>query len=1171
MEKISPEKFSFIRDALRKSWLDFTSAPKNANNVVNLLNEKYIRYEKELLNYDLSDIPFDSWFSIVLIGTENNILDFSKTKANIDFNKVICKGYVNFKGCNLRNVDSLNGYHFPEMFDEDVVKSDNSYFLSDKFDKKFKKKYYSGILDISDLSKLSKEQIIEISKKKYYDKLKKDFNYSFMLQIIPLKNVIELYNNYNKEYETVGKILELFKEEKYNVALNDFIEKVKNMNTNQIKNKCFELVKKCLNSYDNKFLSLPSLPELFQKENSYLYLKNINIPKEVKRRYFERKLTLKDLVRYPNAFNNIVFDYSTDYPLAKIINEKFGPGEFQKLVRNHLDVFNHMVEDNTPLTFTSFFQKDMTDNIEESLAKTVKHYYNFFEPYSNDGNIPNWMSSINFKIIDRISTKEELYGYNEFVIIENDGHQLLIDNMGIENIKKFDEEYGFFTHYERLQLFDLLARSLNNRNRNNFENGTLSYEEFCNIFAAFLDNIRKTGVFSNYNYNWIQGKFRDEHPEIFIDENAPESLKEAFFSQGITADKLFFNKNWIPFLVDKNLSNTINTPINLITSNQSIDNKIDFIKEYSSRHGNKKTLELIAKYGAILSNINIMTDDIESESAVELAIQSAIYNRMISRTMDYRYLESVTDFSSKYPEYFLNLSNSNDSELFKNLSLDTAFYGGYFEYDTIRKYPQLIQILKDKNLFIPFRQRNGEYIDGRIINSRGYSELELILAYGNEKFLELCARYGSYLKNIPKYLYGEVLFIDGKYYRLNNLSKKLEFNDIINIIDDIIAKECKNGNLLYDDDVAPDFLKEKSPELFLSEDAPSELKMRFYSYGHIKLDFYNLQNHKEWLPYLKGKSVKTALIKGSDRPVYFQGYFACFGEELGIELGIKKPETVTYMINSEKINVMWEWYIKTGKKFIPDYVVMNNFSLEEADKFLSSASNWSTLMKIERFAKNSDARDALLKLAYSFGVFDHDQKGLKKLIDLLSYIPRKIDVQDEDVIKKVDSIIDLNSARNSWINPKMPPDYKEKAVNDMIDYMRKMCVSSTITITIGYKELYDLFIAIKNEKVNVDFAKPIFSQIYRKNDDGSYSLTINPQNYPKTAEAIRSTLEKFSELSLMSPSRIHHYIGGFKLEYDPEFREFFLKNYDTIMSDSKYLSQIAIIQRRFKEIKAVYS
>lgn len=167
------------------------------------------------------------------------------------------------------------------------------------------------------------------------------------------------------------------------------------------------------------------------------------------------------------------------------------------------------------------------------------------------------------------------------------------------------------------------------------------------------------------------------------------------------------------------------------------------------------------------------------------------------------------------------------------------------------------------------------------------------------------------------------------------------------------------------------------------------------------MSFTLLKQDKTILPYLEGKDLLVALARNKELKKDVFKYFEMFGSENAVKLGLNKPETVDEMLKSHKVDLMKKWFDKTGGKFIPDYVVMQNFDLEEADKFLTSASNWSSLMKIENFSKKIESRDAMLKLAYSFGAFDNDQKGFKKLIDLLTGIPRTLALEQGKTIEKL--------------------------------------------------------------------------------------------------------------------------------------------------------------------------
>ena len=171
------------------------------------LEEQYLEIQNRLLSYDLSDIPFAEWMNMKIISDENHIADFSKTKANIDFDVVEYYGNGNFKGCNVRNLDKIQSFLNLNEFDEQTIQMNSQLFLSDAFGNEFKEKYYNNLLKISDLASLSSEQLEEIKQKGFREHL--DYNASniLMLETLGLDKVVLLYNHSEQEYEAVSQIL----------------------------------------------------------------------------------------------------------------------------------------------------------------------------------------------------------------------------------------------------------------------------------------------------------------------------------------------------------------------------------------------------------------------------------------------------------------------------------------------------------------------------------------------------------------------------------------------------------------------------------------------------------------------------------------------------------------------------------------------------------------------------------------------------------------------------------------------------------------------------------------------------------------------------------------------------------------------------------------------------
>ena len=212
-KKITLEQFINIKEKIAQlltqfqDYLDDHENDKDFN--FDLSEKKFIEQafliESSLFNCDLSDIPFEAWQDFYIISDENHVADFSKTRANIDFNMVIYTNHVNFKGCNIRNLEMVERTLKPKYFDEETIRANSSLFLSDSFSEEFKDKYYSNIqLKISDLVDLTPEQLQELEKKKPDLHLDHNLYFSFILKTLGLDKVVQLYNHSKEDYDAVS-------------------------------------------------------------------------------------------------------------------------------------------------------------------------------------------------------------------------------------------------------------------------------------------------------------------------------------------------------------------------------------------------------------------------------------------------------------------------------------------------------------------------------------------------------------------------------------------------------------------------------------------------------------------------------------------------------------------------------------------------------------------------------------------------------------------------------------------------------------------------------------------------------------------------------------------------------------------------------------------------------
>lgn len=1204
---ITKQEFQKIIDEAIQEDSESKANPNyNQEEILEKFLTKHFNIQDNLLSFDLSDIPFEAWEGVRLFGLSGHSLDFSKTHANIDFSQLEITydddAIINFANCQVKNIAKLGGYK-PEYFDSATISANPNLFLDSSFSPEFQKKYYNNSLTLDDLSLLSEEELAKLNNMRIFVKgyslgasslsmlfsLERSVNiYKYSKELLPLIDfVIENSRNINIDWSNLS------------IAENEFTKLLKEAPISELKNICYDYITRWLSNQDT--IEISKLPSLYIQDNAELFLLDQNIPEDLRNRYYQHNLTISDVLNNPNVFDNIDIGKFMSYYKNRHNKEfidSLGPFGFQTILKKHPDTVSYILDYNLSHKINIHLHNYLP--LEEKFTKAVKmliledtHGFNIRTVLGYDTvvfNVPDWLKSMNFDFKDGINTIDDLMQYHDLTIpLGYDINKSLIQTRAVDllnpnNIKKFEQETGFFSYKKSqlsldIEMFNALAAFISkNKSKDfDFQNGTLTYDEFQDEMAKCLNSMRKNNVFTDYlDYGWMQGPFRSNHSDIFIDSNSPDFLQKAFYQNKINLDYLFYHQEYYQYFLNFDLKNIINANIKLLSvgfetpNGYRIPNTTDFIEEYTSRYGNEKFLRLVSQYGKALNNlsINSLKGEIEDENAIEENIQKAIYSKIIKEHPPYDFLQKNSDFVSKYPEIFLDYEdlanipkNAHDDLIFK-------FYSGRLSPRDIAKYPELIDILKNKNLSSAFFFGDVEATQGTIFHviqrNDGNKDLysayyeKIITKFGNENFLKICSEYGSYYEAIIKYL--------NSYKRSTSSESFEEYSKELEII---LTQGILAGDISYSEN-APEFLHLQHPELFLAENAPDSLKIYFYSYFNNHLNFKTLQGNKtEWLPYLQGKNLKPALIRGSiysGNKENLKKYFNLFGEEKALKLGLNKGETVDKMIAANKVELMKTWYDKTGQRFIPDYVVMQNFPESEIDKFLTSGTNWSSLMRIERFANIPEGRDALLKLAYTFGAFDNDQRGFKQLSNLLTTLPHRIDPNQSELFKQIDYQIDLYSNRSNIFNDTNNTNSLEQNITEMLDYAKSQNVSDLV----DSQSLVKLITAIKRENVNIDFSKPIFQQIYRQNEDGSFTLTINPEKYPKTCQIVRGIIEKEPSLNLLSPRVAHNYLGNFKLTYNPNFRDFFIKNYQEIMSDSKYLKNIATIQRRFEEISTVY-
>ena len=811
-----------------------------------------------------------------------------------------------------------------------------------------------------------------------------------------------------------------------------------------------------------------------------------------------------------------------------------GEANISYVLQNHFDVFMFSIRYINNLVYDANTNEDRkidaTISFKDAFRKEIKKmlYDNpHYMEYDDDGNldIPADLKSLNFKILpsDQVLDGILKYGEDAFFINPHQTQLDILENCNLDYLRNFNidtknsDTLGYIDYIkskeENYRVY-LFLDTLKNYIR---KNGT--YQEFLDDVAEALNDQRTYGRFQRFpSYENIEGPFREKYPSIFIDKDAPDELKEEFYHGLIKPGLLNKHKDWVNYLVDKDLSKVI-----YCTDIHLFNEKNIFIKRYISRFGNIATLKLFTDYGSFLEDMRDFKFKGSTKEDIDAAIEEYVIKK-IKQRKKYRFLEENSSFVEKHPELFLDLSNSNFSEDEK-IHYTDLFYEHSITFGDIYNNSVLVEILKNKNLNICLQ--NGNY---KVISN-------LIKVLGNEQFLYLCKKYGSYLDLIGRRDFkleknGDLYTLNAYTYQLSNIT----FEHFQKEIENVIVEDIMNGYAKYNADTDLGFLKRDYKELFIPSNLPTELIDAFYG---SNFNFELLKKYSNYLEHLKGTYLNAALIRGAVIQSNMREYLDLFRDD-AIKLGTRYPDTVTKLIDNNQISLLMHWYKKTKGQFLPSIVVMQNFDTDEIDKFLSNSNKWSNLVKKTNIA-NSEEKDALLKLAYTFGVFDNNESGYNKLRSLLTEAPTHLE-------SKYSSI-------ESYFASIENPEKGNKADNVEI----KEIVYATLKFV------------LKKENYAFDDNKPLLEQIYHKNKDGSYTLLLDNKKYPRSIMCIRDILKRITPSPIIAKSSIHRMFGRFNMQYDPDFTKFFLNNLESIINDEKVSKNIANIQRQFFDIKAINS
>lgn len=1172
MEKLDLQIFRELKQEIIDMITRLQEAGERGKDIPEEEIQKQLDRYKEIIDtlsqYDLSDIDFEEWRGMYLLEQDDIHIDFSKTKANLDFSIIEYASWKvtpNLKSCQIKNFDFERYEYSPDMFDEEFRKENEGRFLSTDIPEDVAERFFEGKITLTDI-KNNPELANKVGERNI------DWSLRDIYKLIGREEFCKL------DAEFMDKTSHSWRE---------FLESNPNLRTaEEIMPVLYRSAREKILGYNNDtdgisrfYHTQDELGETFRQLNPDLFL-NDDVPENIRYSYYHHSLSLRafsenldffegkkiahalsswgEEKKLVNLYGDNIYQLFVDYKpiMDKIINDGTTMRDFEvpsgsiteeqrteimrDIVYSYFSDIDRiedmsmlkMVMDFVPLEHLQFYNDrattilgkyDIDDLINAGLdfqifhspkghitnLEQIKKISDIIEledlslllSYANAQRIEKYgidtligygikdLSEVSQPITDLQQIKEMLEKRPaELINMGRDSDKKIefIQKYGIDNIIALDEETGgMFSHsLGENDIYLLIMATAEERIPKLETDKQLTYDQFRDRMHEILLHVILTSR-DYQDYDFIQGKFREEHQDIFLDEELPKYVKLAFYSRHMTAEIVRQNPELIHLLQGKDLSRAF--PKDMIAGLAllqkdkegnvigGIPNFVNMAQYLSEKLGQEEFLKMCAEYGKCLDNIGISTKDEISVESVREAIEQSIYEGIKERGIEY-FEELPLSFQEKHPELFL--PKDIDEEL------RTRFYKGTLTFEDVRKNPQIKDLLLTKDISVGFgRTKYNQPMLGRG-RQRYVNPMWEILS--EQEIMNFAEKYGNFFSDIDQSIFKE--------------GQNPEERE--SAVQDNIEENILNRKSTYDESI-PEFFKQRHPEMFLDENAPEELKMRFYDSASIT--FQLIKEHPEWREFLQGKDLSRAFTEE------YSELFKRFDNATLMKLGTRNPETIEKMVQNHREDVLEKWYKSTGGKFVPNHVVMLNFPEGEIDSFLGNSKRWSQLMRIDNYNVNDDSKAAILKASYAMGVFQGDDDGFNKTMKLFTDVPQELTQEEYEKV-------------SSMFSGRFDPKQKDEEM------------------------------------------RSLFEQAYTLSDNGKYVFSMDKQKNKDSVKMVREILEKAQIPRILTPEKAHQIFDSFAMEYNPDFVRFFNDNIEEILSNPGYAKDIATMQRQFKDI-----
>ena len=293
-----------------------------------------------------------------------------------------------------------------------------------------------------------------------------------------------------------------------------------------------------------------------------------------------------------------------------------------------------------------------------------------------------------------------------------------------------DEFMNFIMEYS-----DVLDIVLNGKESNSYQYSIkFSIDDDMNkISSKINETLKKLIIEKGIIYpRHIPKNMKEEYPSLFLDENAPEELKKAFYNRTISTEFILSNPSYKEFLKNIDLEVLFKyMPVIAINENNEYKGEISLIDGIKQVFGFNDTFDVMLLYGKYIEKIFSDTKFNDFKFNLKFTKDGLLDE------LDKQILKLIIEGNIKYDENIPSHFKNNNPTLFlgENIpqEIKNKFYNREFTLEDFNDNPELFEMLDKTNIACGFSEDMSWIItlfeDLDDFKKANYNRMKVILAY----------------------------------------------------------------------------------------------------------------------------------------------------------------------------------------------------------------------------------------------------------------------------------------------------------------------------------------------------------------------------------------------------------------------------------------------------------